>query len=520
MSVAWRRRSSVPAPRPVLAIRDNRVTTEFLGPDSDTWTARIDGARSDPGLRGSGHRPRRAQEQSRLQSGSAPAGWLPTTSSSRIVTWRASSRAGRSRGVRLPRRASTADSQSAHVDFLEEFERAASLEFAIESILWIATPNEPDVAFLRVRAPDRPTGAGGADPARRDRVAPDDFVVTIGYPARDPRVPDQRLVQRIFGDVYEKKRLAPGQVTDVGPDELQHDCSTLGGNSGSPVINLKTGEAVGLHFSGLFLEANFAVPAPKVRELLGKVQRAELPGMGPIEVRTRWQRNWRRSGRAARIRPSTTPGTLHVSVSDSRRDHGEGRRRPSWPAAAAAIGRRSLAAGRAGGRSGFDRSRGRRRRAPALAGRADVIDVRAGYRFKRGWITDERVVVVEVRKKLSPTELRRAAASRHAPADPRHRRRCAHGLRCPTSSSTSGSISRRSRPRRSRRIPRAADLPLDPVGSAMRAIFHISPDSGFPNLRDFLGRVRERLTATMYEWEADHISDAIARAITSGTAAS
>ena len=36
---------------------------------------------------------------------------------------------------------------------------------------------------------------------------------------------------------------------------------------------------------GLFLESNFAVPAPKVRELLGKVQRAELPGMGPIEVR-------------------------------------------------------------------------------------------------------------------------------------------------------------------------------------------------------------------------------------------
>ena len=47
----------------------------------------------------------------------------------------------------------------------------------------------------------------------------------------------------------------------------------------------------------------------------------------------------------------------------------------------------------------------------------------------------------------------------------------------------------------------------------MRAIFHISPDSGFPNLRDFLGRVRRRLTATMYEWEADHISDAIEQAI-------
>ena len=35
-----------PSARPVLAIRDNKVTTEFLGPDSETWAARIDGART------------------------------------------------------------------------------------------------------------------------------------------------------------------------------------------------------------------------------------------------------------------------------------------------------------------------------------------------------------------------------------------------------------------------------------------------------------------------------------------
>ena len=42
----------------------------------------------------------------------------------------------------------------------------------------------------------------------------------------------------------------------------------------------------------------------------------------------------------------------------------------------------------------------------SLAGQPDVVDVRLGYRFKRGWITDERVIVVEVRKKLSVGELR------------------------------------------------------------------------------------------------------------------
>src|SRR5439155_8138144 len=99
-----------------------------------------------------------------------------------------------------------------------------------------------------------------------------EFVAAIGYPARDSRVPDQDLVKRIFGDVYNKKRLAPGQITSVGEDQMEHDCSTLGGNSGSAVISLRSGQALGLHFSGLFMEANYAVPAPRVRELLERVR--------------------------------------------------------------------------------------------------------------------------------------------------------------------------------------------------------------------------------------------------------
>jgi endonuclease G len=63
------------------------------------------------------------------------------------------------------------------------------------------------------------------------------------------------------------KRLAPGKLTVVRDDLLQHDCTTLGGNSGSVVISLATGDAVGLHFGGNFHETNFAVPAPVVASL-------------------------------------------------------------------------------------------------------------------------------------------------------------------------------------------------------------------------------------------------------------
>src|SRR5262249_27243842 len=91
----------------------------------------------------------------------------------------------------------------------------------------------------------------------------------------------------VFGEVYDKKRLAPGQIMSVGPEELEHDCSTLGGNSGSPVVRLGTGEVVGLHFSGVFLQANYAVPAPRVRELLAGVQKGALPGAIQVDTTDR-----------------------------------------------------------------------------------------------------------------------------------------------------------------------------------------------------------------------------------------
>ena len=110
----------------------------------------------------------------------------------------------------------------------------------------------------------------------------------IGYPARDSRAPDEQLVQSIFGDVFDKKRLAPGQVTEAKTDVLLHDCSTLGGNSGSVVLDLGTGHAVGLHFAGRFLETNYAVPMTVVAERLEQVRHpkpgkpSSRPPQGPV----------------------------------------------------------------------------------------------------------------------------------------------------------------------------------------------------------------------------------------------
>ena len=94
------------------------------------------------------------------------------------------------------------------------------------------------------------------------------LVAVIGFPAFDPR--NNAAVQnRVFGGVYDVKRLMPGQangragIRSYGKEvpALAHDSSTLGGASGSAVIDLTTGHVVALHFAGIYLKSNYAVPA-------------------------------------------------------------------------------------------------------------------------------------------------------------------------------------------------------------------------------------------------------------------
>lgn len=154
------------------------------------------------------------------------------------------------------------------IDFREEHllpEEEA--EFAISEVLYIEDEPGPDVAFLRLTEKAERTPI-----ALADTVQPNTDVAVIGYPARDGRRNPGPDMARIFGDVYDVKRLAPGSLTKVDANYAYHDCTTLGGNSGSAVIDLATGRALGLHFSGSFKKTNYAVPAPVVKKLLDSIQ--------------------------------------------------------------------------------------------------------------------------------------------------------------------------------------------------------------------------------------------------------
>ncbi|MCW5966432.1 MAG: trypsin-like peptidase domain-containing protein, partial [Bryobacterales bacterium] len=183
----------------------------------------------------------------------------------------------------------------ARIDFLEEFGRPEAQEFALEKILHIEPGNGPDVAFLRVRRKGQKELAAHI-PLFDEQVASGQDVAVVGYPAKDTRIPDIQLMTSIFGEVFDKKRLAPGKVTGVNQINILHDCSTLGGNSGSVVFDLATGKAVALHYAGRFLDANFSVPAKVIADRLKRITSGETVIVRPAPV----------------VTPSPDPSTPHT----------------------------------------------------------------------------------------------------------------------------------------------------------------------------------------------------------------
>ncbi len=132
----------------------------------------------------------------------------------------------------------------------------------------IAFDDEFDIALLRVKPQvgRTPLKLAAAAPKREQQV------VVIGHPYDDP-VNNPMFTRTIFGSDWGIKRAAPGEVVSVSapaPTIAGHDCSTLGGNSGSPVLALETGEVVGLHFGGSFLWRNEAVTSTALASFVSK----------------------------------------------------------------------------------------------------------------------------------------------------------------------------------------------------------------------------------------------------------
>lgn len=319
--------------RPVLAIQRDEAQLTFDDADSVIWKSRLTAARR--------HLVHAAKAVGRIEVEGHSLSWLGTgwlIDDETIVTNRhVAAEFGRHGDTTFVFRQGL-DGQPirASIDFLEELDRTESLTFTLQEILHIEEPGGPDLAFLRVDQ------IGGDTPPTPIRLAeesqPGDFVAVIGYPARDSRIPEIDLMDRIFGDVYDKKRLAPGQILEPLNGTLRHDCSTLGGNSGSVVLSLVSGDAVGLHFAGRFLEANFAVSSSIVGQRFDDARisrgasRSQAASTGPETTPQRLTLNGSARHSAATV-TYLVPVSITVDIGEPRTSDGSDR----------AVGRQSVA---------------------------------------------------------------------------------------------------------------------------------------------------------------------------------
>jgi endonuclease G len=187
------------------------------------------------------------------------------------------------RDERFVFRQSMLGEMAARLDFREEYQEATPAEFQILEVLHIEEDAGPDVAFLRIDWGDQTGGAPRVPIALAAEFAEQQWVAVIGYPAKDSRTRMSDEMDRIFGNIYDVKRLAPGQVMRNLAERglLTHDSTTLGGNSGSVVLDMDSGEAVGLHFGGREESANYAVTAPVVK---AKLEAVLAKGLHPIHL--------------------------------------------------------------------------------------------------------------------------------------------------------------------------------------------------------------------------------------------
>lgn len=151
------------------------------------------------------------------------------------------------------------------VDFRFEHGGRSGPPFPISGHRYIENdPDGPDIAILTVSrhddvdppshlAPQFDPRCGGAT-ARA-------LLFAIGHPVADA-IADAN-VGIVFGEIDGTKRFSPGESRGLlGDFVLGHDCSTVNGSSGSPLIEFSSARVVGLHYWGYPGERNEAVFLP------------------------------------------------------------------------------------------------------------------------------------------------------------------------------------------------------------------------------------------------------------------
>lgn len=180
------------------------------------------------------------------------------------------------------------DTVKARIDFKEEHQSFSESEFDIIEVLDIPPDTGdgyPDVAFLRIRKTNN-SNSVLSKPIKllESNIKVDSPIVTIGYPTNDRnRIKRQAAAEgeesqalaaldRILKGIYDVKRVQPGYIKNSNSKLLTYDSTTMNKNSGSVVLDITTGKAVGLHFSGKYGKHNLAISSATLLERLDNIE--------------------------------------------------------------------------------------------------------------------------------------------------------------------------------------------------------------------------------------------------------
>ena len=109
--------------------------------------------------------------------------------------------------------------------------------------------SEPAITFMKVPST-------GITPAAVRRSLPrvGQRIVVVGHPVADTRVPEAAIASAFTAVPNGAKVVMPGIIVGVEPTRLTYECWTMGGSAGGPIVDLDTGEVMGVRHSGKYDE--------------------------------------------------------------------------------------------------------------------------------------------------------------------------------------------------------------------------------------------------------------------------
>jgi len=149
---------------------------------------------------------------------------------------------------------------------------------SVGRVIYRGRSGEPDIALIEILDHDPllipPLPVAQAVP--KANVAIGKYAYIVGFSFTDPRLPPE-FIAKLLGGVSGKKRLMPGRIlafSEGSPSPtFTSDMSTTAGTGGGPLVDLSSGEALGVSLAGVWKgeRGKFALAQPIPARILEKI---------------------------------------------------------------------------------------------------------------------------------------------------------------------------------------------------------------------------------------------------------